>query len=39
MFGQYFNTPENPDFFVIIFTATEIAYDDKNLSGMVVWKR
>jgi len=39
MFEQYFKTPENPDFVVLVFTATEITYHGKNMSSMEVWKR
>ena len=39
MFEQFFKTPENPDFVVLIFTATEITYHGKNMSGMEIWKR
>jgi general stress protein 26 len=39
MYEQYFKTPENPDFVVIVFTAGEITYHGKNMSSMEVWKR
>jgi general stress protein 26 len=39
MFEQYFKTPENPDFVVLVFTAGEITYHGKNMSSMEVWKR
>jgi general stress protein 26 len=39
MFEQYFKTPENPDFVVLVFTASEITYHGKNMAGMEVWKR
>jgi general stress protein 26 len=39
MFEQYFKTPENPDFVVLIFTASEITYHGKNMASMEVWKR
>ena len=39
MFEQYFKTPENPDFVVLVFTASEITYHGKNMSSMEVWKR
>jgi general stress protein 26 len=39
MFEQYFKTPENPDFVVLVFTAGEITYHGKNMSSMDVWKR
>lgn len=39
MFEQYFKTPENPDFVVLVFTASEITYHGKNMSPVEVWKR
>ncbi len=39
MFEQFFKTPENPDFVVLVFTAGEITYHGKNMSSMEVWKR
>ena len=39
MFEQFFKTPENPDFVVLVFTASEITYHGKNMSSMEVWKR
>jgi general stress protein 26 len=39
MFEQYFKSPENPDFVVLVFTANEITYHGKNMSSMEVWKR
>jgi general stress protein 26 len=39
MFEQFFKTPENPDFVVLVFTASEITYHGKNMSSMDVWKR
>jgi general stress protein 26 len=39
MFEQYFKTPENPDFVVLIFTAAEITYHGKNMATMETWKR
>lgn len=39
MYEQYFKTPENPDFVVLVFTAGEITYHGKNMSSMEVWKR
>jgi general stress protein 26 len=39
MFEQYFKTPENPDFVVLVFTASEITYHGKNMATMEVWKR
>ena len=39
MFEQYFKTPENPDFVVLVFTAGEITYHGKNMSSLEVWKR
>jgi general stress protein 26 len=39
MYEQYFKTPENPDFVVLVFTASEITYHGKNMATMEVWKR
>ena len=39
MYEQYFKTPENPDFVVLVFTAGEITYHGKNMATMEVWKR
>jgi general stress protein 26 len=39
MFEQYFKTPENPDFVVLVFTASEITYHGKNMTSMETWKR
>ena len=39
MFEQYFKTPENPNFVVLVFTANEITYHSKNMSSMEIWKR
>jgi general stress protein 26 len=39
MFEQFFKSPENPDFVVLVFTASEIVYHGKNMSTMEVWKR
>jgi hypothetical protein len=39
MFEHYFKTPENPDFFVLIFTAHEIMYHGKKMASLEVWKR
>jgi len=39
MFEQYFKSPENPDFVVLVFTAGEITYHGKNMSSVDVWKR
>ena len=39
MFEQFFKTPENPDFVVLVFTANEITYHGKNMSSLEVWKR
>jgi general stress protein 26 len=39
MFEQYFKTPENPDFVVLVFTATEITYHAKNMASVDVWRR
>lgn len=39
MFEQYFKSADNPDFVVLVFTATEITYHGRNMSGIEVWKR
>lgn len=39
MFEQYFKTPENPDFVVLVFTANEITYHGKDMESLDVWKR
>src|SRR5512136_3106023 len=39
MFEQYFKSVDNPDFVVLVFTATEITYHGRNMSGIEVWKR
>ena len=39
MLEQHFKTPENPDFVVLVFTASEITYHGKEMSGLEIWKR
>jgi len=39
MFEQYFKSVDNPDFVVLIFSATEIIYHGKNMMTEEVWKR
>jgi general stress protein 26 len=39
MFEQFFKSPENPDFVVLVFTASEVTYHGKNMSSLEVWKR
>jgi general stress protein 26 len=39
MFAKFFKTAENPDFVVLVFTASEITYHGANMSSMEVWKR
>jgi general stress protein 26 len=39
MFEQYFKTPENTDFVVLVFTANEITYHAKNMASVDVWRR
>jgi general stress protein 26 len=39
MFAQYFKTVDNPDFVIVIFTASEVTYHGPSMSGMEVWKR
>jgi general stress protein 26 len=39
MYERPFKTPENPDFVVLVFTATEITYHAKNMASVDVWRR
>ncbi|MDD1700246.1 MAG: pyridoxamine 5'-phosphate oxidase family protein [Methanoregula sp.] len=39
MFEQYFKSIDNPDFVVLVFTASEIVYHGKNMMTEEVWKR
>jgi len=39
MWEQYFKSPDNPDFVVLVFTAQEIVYHGKNMMTEEVWKR
>ena len=39
MFEQFFKSPDNPDFVVLVFSATEIVYHGPNMASMDVWKR
>ncbi len=39
MFEQYFKSADNPDFVVLVFTASEITYHGRNMSSLEVWKR
>lgn len=39
MWEQFFKTPENPDFVVLVFSAGEITYHGKNIMTTEVWKR
>jgi general stress protein 26 len=39
MFEQFFKSPDNPDFVVLVFSATEIVYHGPNMTSMEVWKR
>jgi general stress protein 26 len=39
MFEQYFRTVGNPDYVILVFTATEIEYTDPTTMGMETWKR
>ena len=39
MYEQFFKTPENPDFVVLVFTASEITYHGKNMATTEIWKR
>jgi general stress protein 26 len=36
---QFFKTPKNTDFVVLVFTALEITYHGKNMAATDVWKR
>ena len=39
MYEQFFKTPENPDFVVLVFSASGITYHGKNMSSVETWKR
>ena len=39
MWEKFFKTPENADFVVLVFSAGEITYVRKDMSGTDVWKR
>jgi len=39
MFEQYFKSVDNPDFVVLIFTASEITYHGKGMALPEIWKR
>jgi len=39
MFAQFFKSVDNPDFVVLVFTASEVTYHGQNMSSMEVWKR
>jgi general stress protein 26 len=39
MFEQYFKSADNPDFVVLVFSASEIVYHGPNMMSMEVWKR
>jgi general stress protein 26 len=39
MWEQFFKTPENTDFVVLVFTAGEITYHAKNMTSTEIWKR
>jgi general stress protein 26 len=39
MFEQYFRTVGNPDYVILVFTATEIEYTDPTTMGMETWRR
>jgi general stress protein 26 len=39
MWEQFFKTPENKDFVVLVFMAGEITYHGKNMTSTEVWKR
>lgn len=36
-FEKFFKTPENPEFVVLVFTASEITYHSKNMESREVW--
>ncbi|HUH78714.1 MAG TPA: pyridoxamine 5'-phosphate oxidase family protein [Methanoregula sp.] len=39
MFEQYFKSADNPDFVVLVFTASEITYHAANMASVETWKR
>ncbi|HMK16502.1 MAG TPA: pyridoxamine 5'-phosphate oxidase family protein [Methanomicrobiales archaeon] len=39
MMEQYFQKVDNPDFVVLVFTASEIEYIQPGMTGMETWKR
>ncbi|MCX6694032.1 MAG: pyridoxamine 5'-phosphate oxidase family protein [Methanomicrobiales archaeon] len=39
MFEKYFQSVDNPDFVVLVFSAEEILYIDPPTMGQEVWKR
>jgi len=39
MFEKHFKSADNPDFVVLVFTATEITYHAKNMASVDIWKR
>jgi len=39
MWENYFKTPENTDFVVLVFTAGEITYHGKDMASTEIWKR
>jgi general stress protein 26 len=39
MFEQYFKSVDNPDFVVLVFTASQITWHGPSMSSMEVWKR
>jgi general stress protein 26 len=39
MFEQYFKSVDNPDFVVLVFTASEVTYHAKNMASVDTWKR
>ena len=39
MFEQYFKSPDNPDFVVLVFTAKEIEYHGPNMMEPETWER
>ncbi len=39
MFEKYFKAVDNPDYVVLVFTASEITYHAANMTSMETWKR
>jgi general stress protein 26 len=39
MFVRYFKSVDNPDFVILVFTASEITYYIPSMATREVWKR